>query len=196
MILSLCLPSLLASVREQWGLKVEGGTGFYSWELFNLDQEIGEYLDQLGVLTLECLVEEERGWGGRERERERVGADPCEKMHLIKEVSSFQRVVCTEFNRVGTWRCVPISFQKVKDVVTDLTFSSSHQLHSQIFCDCLPEISQKMMSCSLKWTENVNWQQLSWAIFVFRVYLELWPKFTIPNNMLCCLAFPSISLIG
>ena len=35
----------------------------------------------------------------------------------IREVSSFQMVVCTGLNGVGTWRCVPIrevsSFQRV-----------------------------------------------------------------------------------
>ena len=39
------------------------------------------------------------------------------KMVPIREVSSFQRVLCTVFNGVGTRRCVPIrevsSFQRV-----------------------------------------------------------------------------------
>ena len=43
----------------------------------------------------------------------RPGSGTC----LIREVSAFQRVVCTDFNGVGTRRCVPIrevsSFQRV-----------------------------------------------------------------------------------
>ena len=41
----------------------------------------------------------------------------CRLVVLDPEVSSFQRVVCTGFNGVGTGRCVPIrevsSFQRV-----------------------------------------------------------------------------------